>query len=144
MILHNLKHSRPQYRNASDAPATTLVCIKNIGTHIMLWSQIKLTTCDFSDLQITSEFDNRPGTGRFLRNSLAWSHIIRAAAGVGIWYHLLMPGWTPYVARTALLEISRTPYNARPIVHGWNTFSRAMMNKKISKFAIIPPKKQVV
>ena len=30
-------------------------------------SQIKLTTYDFSDLQITGEFDNRPGTGRFLR-----------------------------------------------------------------------------
>ena len=34
----------------------------------MLWSQKKLTTYDFSDLQITSEFDNRQGTGRFLRN----------------------------------------------------------------------------
>jgi len=34
----------------------------------MLWSQIKLTTYDFSDLLITGEFDNRPGTGRFLRN----------------------------------------------------------------------------
>jgi len=34
----------------------------------MLWSQIKLTTYDFSDLHITGEFDNRPGTGRFLRH----------------------------------------------------------------------------
>jgi len=32
----------------------------------MLWSQIKLTSYDFSDLHITSEFDNRPGTERFL------------------------------------------------------------------------------
>jgi len=30
----------------------------------MLWSHKKLTTYDFSDLHITGEFDNRPGTGR--------------------------------------------------------------------------------
>jgi len=33
----------------------------------MLWSQKNLTTYDFSDLHITGEFENRPGTGRFLR-----------------------------------------------------------------------------
>jgi len=33
----------------------------------MLRSQIKLTSYDFSDVYITGEFDNRPGTGRFLR-----------------------------------------------------------------------------
>jgi len=33
----------------------------------MLWSQLKLTSYDFTDLHITGEFDNRPGTGRFLR-----------------------------------------------------------------------------
>jgi len=33
----------------------------------MLRSQIKLTSYDFSDLHITGEFDNRQGTGRFLR-----------------------------------------------------------------------------
>jgi len=33
----------------------------------MLRSQIKLTSYDFSDVHITGEFDNRPGTGRFLR-----------------------------------------------------------------------------
>jgi len=33
----------------------------------MLWSQIKMTLYDFSDVHITGEFDNRPGTGRFLR-----------------------------------------------------------------------------
>jgi len=31
-----------------------------------LWSQIELTSYDSSDLHITGEFDNRPGTGRFL------------------------------------------------------------------------------
>ena len=35
---------------------------------VMLWSQIKLTSYDFSDLHITGEFDNHPGTGRFFRN----------------------------------------------------------------------------
>jgi len=34
---------------------------------LMLRSQIKLTSYDFSDLHITGEFDNRPSTGRFLR-----------------------------------------------------------------------------
>ena len=33
----------------------------------MLWSQIKLTSYDFSDVHITGEFDNRPGIGQFLR-----------------------------------------------------------------------------
>jgi len=33
----------------------------------MLWSQIQLTSYDFTDLHITGEFDYRPGTGRFLR-----------------------------------------------------------------------------
>jgi len=37
-------------------------------TRLMLRSQIKLTSYDFSDLHITGEFDNRPGTGRFFRN----------------------------------------------------------------------------
>jgi len=32
---------------------------------LMLWSQIKLTSYAFSDLQLTGEFDYRPGTGRF-------------------------------------------------------------------------------
>jgi len=34
---------------------------------VMLWSQIKLTSYNFSDLHITVEFNNRPGTGQFLR-----------------------------------------------------------------------------
>jgi len=34
----------------------------------MLWSQIKPTSYDYSDLHISSEFDNRPGIGGFLRN----------------------------------------------------------------------------
>jgi len=37
------------------------------STGLMLWSQIKLTLYDFTDLYITGEFDNCPGTGRFLR-----------------------------------------------------------------------------
>ena len=35
--------------------------------NVMLWSQIKLTSYDFSDLHITGEVKNRPGTGRFIR-----------------------------------------------------------------------------
>jgi len=35
--------------------------------YLMLWSQIKLTSYDFTNLHITGKFDNRPGTGRFFR-----------------------------------------------------------------------------
>ena len=38
-----------------------------IPTALMLRLQIKLTLYDFSDLHITGEFDNRPGTGIFFR-----------------------------------------------------------------------------
>ena len=41
----------------------------------MLRSQIKLTSYDFSDVHITGEFDNRPGTGRFLRIFFWRGHI---------------------------------------------------------------------
>jgi len=41
----------------------------SVTNYLMLWSQIKLTSHDSSDLHITGEFDNRPGTGRFLRCS---------------------------------------------------------------------------
>jgi len=40
---------------------------KYMFAFVMLWSQIKLTSYDFTDLHITGEFANRPGTGRFLR-----------------------------------------------------------------------------
>jgi len=33
----------------------------------MLWSQIKLTSDNFTDLHITGKFDNHLGTGGFLR-----------------------------------------------------------------------------
>jgi len=46
----------------------------------MLWSQIKLTSYDFTDLHITGEFDNRPGTGRFLR---IFSCVVTYRTGAG-------------------------------------------------------------
>jgi len=49
-------------------------------TYALLWSQIKLTSCDVSDLQITGEFDNRPGTGRFLR---IFSCVVTYRTGAG-------------------------------------------------------------
>ena len=41
--------------------------LNEIKLYLMLRSQIKLTSYDFSDVHITGEFDNRPGTGRFLK-----------------------------------------------------------------------------
>jgi len=62
----------------------------------MIWSQIKLTSYDLTDLHITGEFDNRPGTGRFLKKFSWVSHIVRAPAGVCIWKHRPMLGQAPY------------------------------------------------
>ena len=50
------------------SPATVICSLFKVPlSFLMLRSQIKLTSYDFSDLHITGEFDNRPGTGRFLR-----------------------------------------------------------------------------
>jgi len=49
-------------------------------TPVMLWPQIKLTSYDFSEVHITGEFDNRPGTGRFLRN---FSCVVTYSTGAG-------------------------------------------------------------
>jgi len=49
-------------------------------TWYMLWSQIKLTSYDFTDLHITGDFDNRPGTGRFLR---VFSCVVTYCKGAG-------------------------------------------------------------
>ena len=46
----------------------------------MLWVKIKLTSYDFSDLQITGEFDNRPGKRRFLR---IFSCVVTYRTGAG-------------------------------------------------------------
>ena len=100
----------------------------------MLRSQIKLTSYDFKDLHITGEFDNRPGTGRFLRIFFC---VVTYRTGAGRRLYMKTSADT----RPALWEINRTPYGARSILH---EFSRAMMNICISKFAIIPPKNQIV
>jgi len=62
---------------------------------IMLRSQIKLTSYDFSDLHITGEFDNRPGTGRFLRIFSCVVTYRTGPAGVCILKHRPMPGRAP-------------------------------------------------
>ena len=45
------------------------------GSKVKLWSQIKLTPYDVSDLQFTHTFDNCQGTGRFWRIFLLRGHI---------------------------------------------------------------------
>ena len=111
----------------------------------MLWSQIKLTSYDFSDVHITGEFDNRPGTGRFLRT---FSCVVTYRTGAVRRLYIKNIGRCPtghrtmsYGALPALWKISRTPYGARPILH---EFSRAIMVTFTPKCAIIPHKKQVV
>ena len=107
----------------------------------MLWSQIKLASYDFTDLHITGEFDNPPGTGRFLR---IFSCMVTYCTGTG--QHLVSSDHctTSYGARPALKEIRRTPYGAWTILHRWSNFSCAIIYTLTSKFPTIPSKKQVV
>jgi len=46
----------------------------------LLWSQIKLTSYAFSDMHINGEFDNRLGTGFFLR---IFSCVVTYRTGAG-------------------------------------------------------------
>jgi len=84
----------------------------------MLRSQIKLTSYDFSDVQITGEFDNRPGTERFLRifsgvvtyrTGAVRRLYMKTSAGAqpGTVRHRTMPGRAPYGARTDTVGIVR-------------------------------------
>jgi len=80
-------------------------------------SQIKLTSYDISNLHITGEFDNRPGTGRFWR---FFSCVFTYRTGAN--QRLYM---------TTLLPCRRCKrYGVRPILHGWNTFLRNDVYKK--------------
>ena len=66
-----------------------------LRVQLMLWSQIKLTSYDFTYLHITGEFDNRPGTGRFLR---IFSCVVTYCTGADrrlIWLHRPMPDRAP-------------------------------------------------
>jgi len=93
---------------------------------------------------VSPPFDNRPGTGRFLRISLAWSHIVPAPSGVCIWKHRPVPGRAPYdIVRCPDGVVKDQPdtVRCRPILH---EFSRAFIHTFISNLAIIPKKKQVV
>ena len=64
----------------------------------MLWSQIKLTPYDFSDLLIDGVFENRPGTGRFLTFFLC---VVTFRTGAGRRLYMI----TSADARSAFLEI---------------------------------------
>jgi len=111
----------------------------------MLWSQIKLTSYDFSDLHITGEFDNRPGTGRFLRFFFC---VVTYRTGAGRRLYTK----TSADARPGTVQCCTVPGRCCKRSAGHHTvpgrfntnFSRAMMNTFISKFAIIPQNKQVV
>jgi len=111
----------------------------------MLRSQIKLTSYDFSNLHITDEFDNRPGTGRFLR---IFSCVVTYRTGAGRRLYIktsadARPGTVR--CRTVPGRCCKRSAGHRTVPSRFHTiFSRAMMNTFISKFAIISPNKQVV
>ena len=111
----------------------------------MLWSQIKLTTYDFSDLQITGEFDNRPGTGRFLRN---FSCVVTYRTAGGRRLYMISSGDArPGTVRCPdgvvrdQPDTVQCPANFAQMKH---IFTRNDENNNIKMFAIIPLKKQVV
>jgi len=81
----------------------------------MVWSRTTLTPYDFSDLQITGEFDNRPDIERFLR---IFSCVVK------------------YRPASVYDNVGRLYMNA--------THFQVQCYTLISKFAIISPKKQVV
>ena len=49
-----------RYLGFKSAIAANYENLINVYTCFMLWSQIKLTSYDFSDVHITGEFDNCP------------------------------------------------------------------------------------
>ena len=110
---------------------------------LMLWSQIKLTSYDFSDVHITGEFDNRPGTGRFLG---IFSCVVTYRNGA---VRRLYLKHRPVLAR-APYDVVRCPAGVvkdKPdTVRCPADFTRIFTcnDTFISKFAIIPQKKQVV
>jgi len=55
--------------------------------YCMLWSQIKLTPYDFSDLQTTGDFNNRPGTRRFLKK---FPSVFKYRTGAGRCLYMIM------------------------------------------------------
>ena len=88
----------------------------------MLWSQIKLTSYDFSDLHITGEFDNRPGTRQFLR---IFSCVVTYRTGAGRHMYRYMITVVDVVWCPAGIVRDQTMYRARPILH---EFSRTLMD----------------
>jgi len=107
----------------------------------MLRSQIKLTLYDFSDLHITGEFDNRPGTRRFLRIFFC---VVTYCTGAGrrLYMKTSADAWPGTVRRRTVPGQCCKRSTGHCTVPG--QFSRAMMNICISKFVNIPPKKQFV
>ena len=69
----------------------------------MLWSQMKLSPYDFSDLRITDKFENRPATGLFLT---VFPRVVTYFTG---------KGRRLYMRTSVDVEISRAPRGARTI-----------------------------
>jgi len=96
---------------------------------LMLCLQIKLTSYDFSDLHITGEFDNRPGTGRLLR---FFSCVVTYRTGAGRRLYMITSAYArPGTVRCCMVSGRRCKKSAghRTILH---EFSHAMMNRFIS------------
>ena len=98
-----------------------------VPPQLVLWLKTKLPPYDFSDLLITCELENRPGTGR-LKNLCVVTY--RRPASV-------------YTCN----NIGRCPFGhgtARPILEGRNIFLHVIMYTLVSLLDIMPPKKQVI
>ena len=111
----------------------------------MLRSQIKLTSYDFSDLHIIGEFDNRPGTGRFLRN-LPCVVTYRTGAGRRLYMKTSADARPGSVRRRTVPGRRSKRSTGHRTVPGrfYTIFTCNDEYICISKFGIIPPKKQFV
>jgi len=105
----------------------------------MLWSQIKLTSYDFSDLHIIRKFENRPGTGQFLRIFCFVVTYRRAPVG-GCLCMITSADARPDTERHCSVP---GRLSKRSAGHRTVTFTCNNVYFNI-KFAIIPPKKHVV
>jgi len=113
---------------------------------LLLWSEIKLTSYEFSDLQITGEFDNRPGTGRFKKKFSCVVTYRTGAAGVCIRTQRLMLGRAPYDIVSYVRHCTVPGRRCKRFTRMIQTFTcnDVHVYTLIPKFPIIPPKKRVI
>jgi len=68
---------------------------------VLLWSQIKLSPYDFNDLQITGEFENRPGTVRIVTLFLC-VHAYSKSTGRRLYMYIITSAYASSISKMHL------------------------------------------